>query len=312
MRDSAVTVIGGTGFIGRYLIRHVAATGAQVRVPSRNPDRAFFLKQLGEPGQIAPLPLDVADEASLAAVLKGADFVVNLAGILHERRSGDFERVHVQMPARIARLAPAGARIIHVSAIGADPGARSIYASTKGRGEAELRSLRPDAVILRPSVVFGPEDQFLNRFARMAVYLPFLPAVGGGRTRFQPVFVGDVARAIMSVMEHPETAGQTFELGGPEVMTFRQILEWLLKVLRRRRPIVNVPFGWAGTLAWVLQALPSPMLTRDQVLLLRSDNVVATGTKGLEELGIAPTPMSVVAPSFLQQYMRLAPGWSGP
>jgi len=203
MRGMVVAVTGGTGFIGRHLIQQLCAREAQVRVPCRNPDRALVLKPLGQVGQVTPIETDLGQDEQLARALAGVDAVVNLVGILHERRSGDFQRLHAQLPERIGRLAPAGAKIVQISAIGADPGSRSIYARTKAMGEQGLRQARPDAVILRPSVVFGPEDQFLNRFAAMSATLPFLPAIGGGRTRFQPVYVGDVARATVAALAGP-------------------------------------------------------------------------------------------------------------
>ncbi len=304
MRGKVVAVVGGTGFIGRHVVAHLCAARAQVWVLCRDPDRALFLKPLGEVGQVALRPVALDDDGQLANALAGADAVVNLVGILHERRAGDFKRLHAELPGRIGRLAPRGARIAHVSAIGADPNSRSLYASTKGQGEAALRRERPDATILRPSVVFGPEDQFLNRFAKMAVNAPFLPAIGGGRTRFQPVYVTDVAEAIVHALDRPDTAGHTYELGGPAVMSFREILAWLEKVLARRRWIANIPFHVADTLARFVQFLPSPPLTRDQVLQLRSDNVVAPGAEGLAALGVEPTPMAVAAPPYLQQYVR--------
>jgi NADH dehydrogenase len=307
MRGSVVAVLGGTGFIGRHVVQHLCDAGAQVRLLCRHPDRAVLLRPLGEVGQVGPLPLDVASDESLKAGLAGVDVVVNLVGILYQRKPGDFERVHAELPARIGKLAPPTARIVHVSAIGADPNARSIYASTKGRGEEALRQARPDAVILRPSVVFGPEDQFLNRFARMSVISPFLPAIGGGHTRFQPVYVRDVALAVLRATTLPDAIGRTYELGGPEVMTFRSILEWLLGLLGRNRKIVNMPFHLADLQARFLQVLPAPPLTRDQVLLLRSDNVVSKGASGLADLGIEASPMQVVAPSYLHTYARVQP-----
>jgi uncharacterized protein YbjT (DUF2867 family) len=304
MRGMVVAVTGGTGFIGRHLIQQLCAKEAQVRVPCRDPDRALGLKPLGQVGQVALIPTDFAQDEQLARALAGADAVVNLVGILHERRSGDFQRLHAQLPERIGRLAPAGAKLVQISAIGADPGSRSLYARTKAMGEQGLRQVRPDAVILRPSVVFGPEDQFLNRFAAMSANLPFLPAIGGGRTRFQPVFVGDVARAIVAVLAGRARPGATYELGGPEVLSFREILAWLLRVLGRDRPIVNVPFGVAESLGRILQHLPVPPLTRDQVVQLRNDNVASPDLPGLAELGIGPTPLAVAAPPYLQQFVR--------
>lgn len=305
MRGSVITVLGGTGFIGRHVVQHLCDAGAQVRVLCRDPDRALVLRPLGQVGQIAPLPVDIDDDGSLAAGLAGADGVVNLVGILYERRRGDFERLHAQLPARIGRLAPASARLVQVSAIGADINSRSIYAASKGRGEEGLRRERPDAVILRPSVVFGPGDQFLNRFAAMSTISPILPAVGGGHTKFQPVYVRDVALAVCKALTLPDVLGHTYELGGPKIMTFREILQWLEEVLGRRRMILNIPFGIADLQARILQKLPMPLLTQDQVVLLRSDNVVSRGAEGFDALGIEPQPMSVAAPFFLQQYRRL-------
>ncbi|WP_027136018.1 complex I NDUFA9 subunit family protein [Geminicoccus roseus] len=304
MRDMVVAVMGGTGFIGSHVVGHLCAAGAQVRVPCRNTDRALFLKPLGQVGQVAPLACDLSDDASLETVLSGVDAVVNLIGILHEHRAGDFQRLHAELPARIARAAPRSARLIQVSAIGADPQSKSIYARTKGEGEAALRAVRPDAVILRPSVVFGPGDQFLNRFAKMAVNSPVLPAIGGGHTRFQPVFVVDVAQAVLAALTRPDVLGHTYELGGPAVMSFREILDWLQKVLGRNRYVMNLPFSVADTQARFLQILPTPPLTRDQVLQLRSDNVVAADALGLRDLGVEPTPMRVAAPPYLQQFVR--------
>ena len=304
MRDSVIAVIGGTGFIGRHVVEHLCAARAQVRVPARHPERAFFLRPLGEVGQVAPLFLDAQDDASMTANLAGVDGVVNLVGVLYERKDGDFQRLHADLPARIGRCAPKTARIAHVSAIGADPDSPSRYAQSKGNGERLLREVRPDAVILRPSVVFGPEDEFLNRFAKMAVNAPFLPAIGGGHTRFQPVFVTDVAHAVLAALSMQSAAGQTYELGGPEVMTFREIMVWLLRVLGRRRPIVTIPFGLADFQAKILQRLPAPLLTQDQVLQLRSDNVVGSQAKGLSDLGVAATPMATAAKHYLQQFVR--------
>ncbi|WP_191058189.1 complex I NDUFA9 subunit family protein [Geminicoccus harenae] len=304
MRGMVVAVTGGTGFIGGHLIQQLCTGGAQVRVPCRNPDRALVLKPLGQVGQVTPIETDLGQDEQLARALSGVDAVVNLVGILHERRAGDFQRLHAQLPERIGRLAPAGAKLVHISAIGADSNSRSIYARTKAAGEQGLLRARPDAAILRPSVVFGPEDQFLNRFAAMSATMPFLPAIGGGHTRFQPVYVGDVARAIVAALAGQARPGVIYELGGPEVLSFRETLVWLLRVLGRKRRIINVPFGVAEFLGRILQHLPAPPLTLDQVVQLRTDNVASPDRPGLVELGIPPTPMEVVAPPYLQLFAR--------
>jgi NADH dehydrogenase len=227
-------------------------------------------------------------------------------GVLHERRAGDFERLHARLPGRIGSAAAAsGVRgVVQISAIGADPGSASSYARTKAGGEKAIREARADAVILRPSIVFGPEDSFFNRFAAMARISPALPLIGGGRTRFQPVYVDDVAEAILAGLERPEAAGRTFELGGPRVYSFRELMTYLLQVLGRRRLLVNVPFGMAAAQARLAQLLPEPPLTRDQVEMLKKDNVVSPGAAGLAELGVEPTPLEVVVPRYLTPFAR--------
>lgn len=308
MREQVVTVLGGAGFVGRHLVRRLAARGATVRVATRSPATAGHLLPMGEVGQIV-LARFADDEAGLAALLAGATAVVNLVGILFERRAGDFARVHGELPGRIgaaARAAGVG-KLVHVSAIGADPASPSLYARSKAAGEAALRAAFPAAVILRPSIVFGPEDGFFNRFAAMARIAPALPLVGGGRTRFQPVYVGDVAEAILAGLERPEAAGRTYELGGPGVYSFAELLAYVLEVTGRRRLLLPLPFPLARLQARFLELLPSPPLTRDQVSLLERDNVASPDMPGLRELGVAPTPLEVVVPSYLQAYRAWRP-----
>jgi uncharacterized protein YbjT (DUF2867 family) len=311
MRDKVVTVFGGSGFVGRYVVQRLAGMGAVVRVPTRRPERALFLKPMGAVGQIVLEPWDPrGGEVELARHLAGATHAVNLIGILHESRSGGgFDEVQGRLPGRIVAAAAAGGAdgIVHVSAIGADPGSASAYARTKAAGEEAVRAALGRAVVLRPSVVFGPEDQFFNRFARMAQVSPFLPLIGGGRTRFQPVYVGDVADAVVAGLRDPDgrAAGRTFELGGPGVYTFRELMAYLLKVLRRRRALVSIPFGLARRQARLLQLLPEPPLTVDQVELLARDNVVSPGAPTLADLGVSPTPLETVVPAYVQPYARL-------
>jgi uncharacterized protein YbjT (DUF2867 family) len=307
MHDAVVTVFGGSGFIGRYLIGRLAAKGATIRVPTRLPEGAMFLKPMGAVGQIVLERFDPADGASVAARVGDATHVVNLIGILHERRAGDFARMHARLAESIAAAAAAAGarRLVQISALGADPAAPSVYARTKAEGEAAARQAFADAVVLRPSIVIGPEENFFNRFAAMALLSPALPLIGGGQTRFQPVYVGDVADALMAALTRPDAAGGTYELGGPAIYTFKQLLEYLLAVVRRRRLLVNVPWAAAELQARLLELLPSPPLTRDQVQLLKRDNVVAAGAKGLSELGIEPTPIESVVPGYLRQYASL-------
>jgi len=308
MRDEIVTVFGGAGFIGRHLVRRLAARGATVRVATRSPNTAGHLLPMGEVGQIV-LARFVEDETAIRGLVEGASAVVNLLGILFERRRGDFERVHAALPERIASAARAAGvrRFVHVSAIGADPASPSLYARSKAAGERAVRAAFPEAVILRPSVVFGPEDGFFNRFAAMARISPVLPLVGGGGTRFQPVYVGDVADAIVAALARPDAAGRTFELGGPKVYSFEELLRYVLEVTGRRRLLLPLPWWLARLQARIFEFLPTPPLTRDQVSLLERDNVVSPGAPGLAELGIAPTPLETVVPSYLQVYRAWRP-----
>ncbi len=316
-----VTVFGGSGFIGRQVVKRLAAKGVRVRVAVRRPEAALFLKPMGDVGQITPQQANLRDEASVRAAVDGADGVVNLVGILYERGRQRFDAVHVAGAAAVARAAAeAGAgRLVHLSALGASARSPSAYARSKAAGEEAVRSAFPDAVILRPSVVFGPHDDFFNRFAAMArlpVPLPVfgcplprwregrLDLYGDGGTKFQPVYVDDVARAVVAGLEDPATAGNTYELGGPIVYSFLELMRLVLRETRRRRPLVPVPFWWASMLAAVLELLPIPPLTRDQVALLKSDNVVSGTLPGLRDLGIVPTSAEVVLPTYLDVYRR--------
>jgi len=299
------TVIGGAGFIGRYIVSRLAAAGHVVRVVTRAPAAARFLSTQGRVGQIVPLAASVSDPASLARAVDGAAIVVNLLGILFERKPGDFQRIQGEAPGLIGAAATAaGVRhLVHLSAIGADAASPSAYATSKAAGEVAVRAAFPGAVILRPSVVFGPEDGFFNRFAVMAASLPFMPVVAGD-TRFQPVYVGDVAAAVMAAITRPEAAGRTFELGGPRVMTMREVLRFILDTTRRSRPMIDMPMGLMRFQAKLLEKLPTPPITSDQLLLLGRDNVVAPGAPGLAELGIVPTSVEAAVPSYLMRYRQ--------
>jgi len=303
MARRVAVVFGGTGFIGRYVVQRLAREDYVIRVVTRAPEATRGLLTQGLVGQIVPFSAGSLDDAGVARAVAGAEAVVNLVGILSERRDGDFARVHGALPARIARAcAGAGvARLVHLSAIGADPASPSLYARSKAEGEAAVRAGFPDATILRPSLVFGAEDRFFNRFAGMARLLPVLPVVGGG-TRFQPVYVGDVADAVMAALARPEAAGRTYELAGPRAATFRALMEEMLETIGRRRPVVEVPEGIASLQARLTAWLPEPPLTADQILLLKRDNVAGEGVPGLEALGIAPTAMEAVLPGYLARF----------
>lgn len=303
MERKVAVVFGGAGFIGRYVVSRLAQADYVVRVVTRNPTGARFLTTQGRVGQIVPLSASVSDPTDLARAVTGAHVVVNLLGILFERKAGDFQRVQADAPGLIGRAAAAAnvAHLVHISAVGADPASASVYARTKAEGEAALRAAFPGAVILRPSVVFGPEDGFFNRFAQMASLLPFMPVVAGS-TRFQPVYVGDVADAVMAAIAQPEAAGRTFELGGPRAMTMREVLRFILDTTKRNRRMIDMPMGLMRLQARFLEKLPTPPVTSDQLLLLGQDNVVGEGAAGLAALGIAPTSIEVAVPPYLMRY----------
>ncbi len=304
MAQRVVTVFGGSGFIGRHLVGRLAKQGWIVRVAVRRPSRAGFLKPMGEVGQITPLRAPVRDPIAVEAALEGADAAINLVGILYERGKQTFAGVHAQGAQTVADAAAAAGveRLVQVSAIGADLHAAADYARSKGAGEAAVKTAFPSATILRPSIVFGPEDDFFNRFAAMARLSPALPLIGGGSTRFEPVYVGDVAQAIATCVADPACAGKTYELGGPRIYTFKELLQLLLSEIRRRRFLVPLPFALAEVQARFLELLPVPPLTRDQLRMLRSDNVVSEGALTLADLGIAPTAAEVILPTYLDRY----------
>jgi NADH dehydrogenase len=299
-----VTVFGGSGFVGRYLVKRLAAEGWVVRAAVRDPVAAAFLKPAGNVGQIVPMRCNVLDDEAVSAAVSGADAVVNLVGILYQFGRQSFAPIHADAPSRIGRAAAAGvARYLHVSAIGADAASPSLYARSKAAGEAGARAAFPGVTIVRPSIVIGPEDGFFNRFARMAQMAPCLPLIGGGRMRFQPVYVGDLADALMAAIRDGRTAGRTYELGGPRVYTFRELMELMLRVIGRKTRLVPVPFGLAEMLAMVTQLAPVPPLTRDQVLLLEAgDNVVSAGALTFADLGIQPQAIEAILPTYLDIY----------
>ncbi|MBK3775415.1 SDR family NAD(P)-dependent oxidoreductase [Azospirillum brasilense] len=307
-RSEVVTVFGGSGFVGRHLIRRLAKTGAIVRVVSRHPNQANFLKTAGSVGQIVPMAADVKDDQSVARAIQGADTVINLIGVLYERGGWNFQTVHVDAPARIARIAKAsGVRhLVHVSAIGADAKSASGYARSKAAGEQAVRQAFPEAVIIRPSIVFGPEDGFFNKFAAMAQISPALPLIGGA-TKFQPVYVSDLAEAIAAAATLDGAAGRTYELGGPRVYSFKELMQLMLKEIRRKRFLVPVPWSVAETLGGLLEKVPpivAPPLTRDQVEMLRTDNVAAPGAPGFKDLGITSlSSCEVVLPTYLSRFI---------
>lgn len=298
------TVFGGSGFLGRHVVQRLAAQGHRVRVAVRRPDLANFLKPLGHIGQIQIVPVNVRDPESVKNAVAGSTAVINLVGILSESGPQTFDKVHVEGAANVARAAAeAGVRaLVHISAIGAEADSKAGYARSKAQGEARVREAFPQATILRPSIMFGPEDSFLNRFAGLIKMLPFVPVICGD-TRFQPVYVGDVAEAVVRAVQDPDRyGGRTFELGGPVVRTMREILAYVRKEIMSDKDLVTIPDALARMQAAILGLLPKAPLTTDQLLMLQRDNVPAPGAEGLDAFGITPTPMESIAPRYLVLY----------
>jgi uncharacterized protein YbjT (DUF2867 family) len=304
INKALVTVFGGTGFLGRHTVRALAKCGYRIRVAVRYPNLGFFLPPMGHVGQIQLVKANVQDADSVAAAMRGAGAVVNLTGILFERGSQSFDSIHAEGAGAIAKAAAAAdvITLVHVSAIGADPGAEAYYAQSKAEGEKRVRAAFPTATILRPSIVFGPEDGFFNKFADLARFVPVLPLIGGGHTKFQPVFVGDVAAAILKCVEDASTRGKTYELGGPTVYSFNDLMQIVLRETGRKRALVSLPFALASIQAMFLQFMPTPLLTPDQVRLLKVDNVVASGVPALSDLEIAPTSVEAEVGSYLWRF----------
>jgi NADH dehydrogenase len=301
-------VFGGSGFLGRNVVRALAKRDFRIRVAVRRPELAGHLQPLGRVGQIHAVQANVRYPASVEAAMRDSQVAINLVGILAEGGAQSFDAVQAKGAEAIAQAAAAvGARMVHVSAIGADENALSAYARAKAAGEKAVLAAVPSATILRPSIVFGPEDQFTNRFAALARISPLLPLIGGGVTKMQPVYVGDVATAVAAAVDGKAKPGATYELGGPEVLTMREIMEVILAVTERNRTLVSLPFGLAKLQAMFLQFAPGPLkLTPDQVELLRSDNVVSDAAKAasltLEGLGITPDSMEAIAPQYLWRF----------
>lgn len=303
-----VTIYGGSGFVGRYIARRLAKDGWRIRVAVRRPNEAMFVKPYGSVGQVEPVLCNIRDDESVRSVMAGADAVVNCVGILAETGKNSFDAVQAEGAERVARLAAESGveKMVHVSAIGADAASNSDYSRTKGEGEAAVLKHMPNAVILRPSIVFGPEDEFFNRFAQMTRFGPVLP-IAGAKTRFQPVYVDDVAKAAVAGLT--DATPGIYELGGPDIDTFRGLMETMLDVVYRRRLIFGMPFWMAKTMAWVtglVQAMSFGIvqapITTDQVKNLARDNVVSEGARSLGDLGIKPTSLAAVLPEYLWRF----------
>jgi uncharacterized protein YbjT (DUF2867 family) len=307
--DTLVTVLGGSGFLGRHVVRALAKQRYRIRVAVRRPDLAGHLQPLGQVGQIEAVQANLRHRASVLAAVRGSDVVINLVGILFETGRQRFDTVHGIGAEAVALAAAADdARMIHVSAIGADENSTAAYGRSKALGEKLVLAATPEATIFRPSIVFGPNDAFFNRFAALALLSPVLPLIGGGLTRFQPVFAGDVAAAIAKAAAGEAKPGAIYELGGPEIFTFRELMEFVLATIGRRRLLLPLPFGIARLQAAVLELLPKPPLTRDQVELLRTDNVVSDAARNegrtLADLGIVPRSVAAIVPAYLWRFRK--------
>lgn len=305
MKKEIVTVFGGTGFLGRYVVKELADRGYRIKVVTRTSEKAYYLKPCGSVGQIVAVGCDYSDIQSLKSVIKGSSFVVNLVAIAYKKKKGDFERLHTELAGNMAKAcAETGVEAFtHVSAIAVDR-TSSEYARTKLDGEEAIRGAFPKAAIIRPSVMFGEDDDFFNKFAELSRYLPFLPLIGGGNTKFQPVYVGDVANAVViSLLDH-KIHGDIFELGGPEILTFKEIYERIFKHTGRSRPLIKISFCMAKLQAFFMGMLPKPLLTIDQVNSLKSDNVANGTYKGFEAFNIASTALDLVLPRYLERYKK--------
>jgi NADH dehydrogenase len=307
--DTLITVFGGSGFLGRHVIRALCKEGYRIRVAVRRPDLAGHLQPLGRVGQVHAVQANLRYPKSVEAAARDAHIVINLVGILYEHGRQRFEAVQSVGAESVALAANAfGARLIHVSAIGADENSLSHYARSKAAGEKLVRAALPSATILRPSIVFGPEDDFFNRFASLARFSPALPLIGGGHTRFQPVFAGDVAAAVVAAIAEPRTGGRIYELGGPDVHSFKELMQYVLATIERSRLLVPVPFAAAKLMAFFLQFWPKPLLTPDQVNLLRQDNVVSDAARRedrtLQALGVDPVSLGAIVPAYLWRFRK--------
>jgi uncharacterized protein YbjT (DUF2867 family) len=302
-----VTVFGGSGFVGGQVVRALAKAGHRVRVAVRNPNLAYRMRMLGDVGQIEVVQANVRNVPSVARAVDGAEAVVNLVGVLWESGRQKFQTLHVMGGRTIAEQARAAGvtRLVQVSALGADLNSSSRYLRTKAEGEAAVRAVFPGAVVIRPSVVFGAEDKFFNKFGQMAALFPALPLIGGGETKFQPVYVGDVAAVVAKAVSSPAAEGLTYELGGPAVYSFKALMELILRETGRNRVLAPIPFFAARLIGQVGDlSLISPPLTSDQVESLRTDNVAGNGLPGLAEAGVVPTAVEAVVPSYLYRYRK--------
>lgn len=306
MKQEIITVFGGSGFIGSSVVMRLARAGYRIRVPVRDTDNANHLRVYGDVGQVVPIRCYLNDNAAMQDVIKGSHAVINLLGILFESGQSTFQSLHVEAAKTIATICAKDtiATLVHVSALGTDSKSDSQYAKSKAQGEKAVLKAFPDATILRPSVVFGPGDHFLNKFAKLASVLPVMAAFEKGATKLQPVFVGDVADAIVTAVQDAKTKGKIYELGGPEIYTLKELMTFASKTSGRARPIFDIPSPIGKVMAYIFGLFPNPLITPDQLKLLKVDNVVDKKSKGLKDLGIEPSHMEAIAPNYLKCYQK--------
>ncbi len=304
MQNKIVTVFGGSGFLGRSIIQRLAQQGARVRVAVRNTDKANHVRVYGDVGQVMPIQVSLSDQKAVEAVCAGAHSVINLTGRLYEKGTSTFEAVHVKGAQAIAKACAKYnvQNLVHISALGADKKSPSSYSKTKALGEEKVQKAFPNATTLRPSLMFGAGDNFFSRFADLATVLPFLTLFNKGATKFQPVYVGDVAEAVMAALYTPKAQGKTYELGGHKTYTFKELMALMLHYMGRQKILVPVPGFMASMMAKVLQFMPNPLITPDQLKILKSDNVVAKKAKGLSDLGIEAAHLEAIVPGYLMCY----------
>jgi len=306
-RNKTICIFGGSGFLGRFVTEALSDAGYRLKIATRYPESVYDLKPYGSVGQIAAVACDYKDDESLKRAIEGSDAVINLVGILFEKGKNSFQRVHTELPERIAKICAEQKikKFVHVSALGIDE-SQSNYAKSKLAGEKAIHEQFPAATILRPSVVFGPGDGFFNMFAKLSTVLPALPLIGGGHTKFQPVYAGDIAQAILKIINEPsrKDEGQTYHLGGPEIVTFKEIYEILFAQTNRKRALIPLPFPLAKIQGAVMGVMPKPMITLDQVRSLQYDNIVKDGADGFEALGIQPKAMASILPDYLACYKK--------
>lgn len=303
-QQHTITIIGGSGFIGSYIVKELAQTGAAIKIACRHPDRALYLKPAGRVGQIAPTYIDLTKADTITKAIEGSDYVINLVGLLFEKGKQDFASAHAKGPERLAKIAKEQGvkKFIHMSALGVGKHNKAKYTRTKAMGEKAVLAAFPEATIIRPSVVFGPEDNFFNQFAKMTAVSPFLPLIGGGTNQMQPVYVADVAKAFAAIIQKQGTEGIIYEIGGPTAYSFKALMELILTTIDKKRTLLPIPFIVAKFIAFFMEFMPTPLLTRDQVELLKTDNILDGSCPGLKELGITPTSVEAVLPAMLAYY----------